>query len=123
MKIKTSELTGKPLDYAVAVCEGGTGFIYDGITMCFEINNKTRVLATGWAVGMNYCPSNDWSTGGPIFEREGSMLKRWGNTGHWQAANALVTRVFTAETPLVAAMRCYVASKLGDEVEVPEELK
>ena len=26
-------------------------------------------------------------------------------------------------TPLIAAMRCYVASKLGDEVEVPEELK
>jgi hypothetical protein len=27
-----------------------------------------------------------------------------------------------APTPLIAAMRCYVASKLGDEVDVPEEL-
>jgi len=26
-------------------------------------------------------------------------------------------------TPLIAAMRCYVASKLGEEVDVPEELK
>jgi hypothetical protein len=26
------------------------------------------------------------------------------------------------DTPLIAAMRCYVASKLGDEVEVPAEL-
>lgn len=26
-------------------------------------------------------------------------------------------------TPLIAAMRCYVASRLGDEVEIPEELK
>jgi hypothetical protein len=25
-------------------------------------------------------------------------------------------------TPLIAAMRCYVASKLGDEVEIPVEL-
>ena len=25
-------------------------------------------------------------------------------------------------TPLIAAMRCYVASKLGEEVEIPEEL-
>jgi hypothetical protein len=25
-------------------------------------------------------------------------------------------------TPLVAAMRCYVASQLGDEVDVPDEL-
>ena len=26
-------------------------------------------------------------------------------------------------TPLVAAMRCYVASRLGDEVEISEELR
>jgi hypothetical protein len=26
-------------------------------------------------------------------------------------------------TPLIAAMRCYVQSKLGDEVEAPEELQ
>ena len=25
--------------------------------------------------------------------------------------------------PLIAVMRCYVASKLGDEVNIPEELK
>ena len=25
-------------------------------------------------------------------------------------------------TPLIAAMRCYVASKLGDDVDIPEEL-
>jgi hypothetical protein len=28
-----------------------------------------------------------------------------------------------APTPLIAAMRCYVASKMGDEIELPEELK
>lgn len=27
-----------------------------------------------------------------------------------------------APPPLIAAMRCYVASKLGDEVDIPEEL-
>jgi hypothetical protein len=26
-------------------------------------------------------------------------------------------------TPLIAAMRCYVASKMGDEIELPEEVK
>lgn len=31
--------------------------------------------------------------------------------------------VKTSPTPLIAAMRCYVASKLGDEVEIPEELR
>ena len=29
---------------------------------------------------------------------------------------------YSGPTPLIAAMRCYVASKLGDEVDVPEEL-
>jgi hypothetical protein len=29
---------------------------------------------------------------------------------------------FFGPTPLFAAMRCYVASKLGDEVDVPEDL-
>ena len=28
----------------------------------------------------------------------------------------------SGDTPLIAAMRCYVASKLGDTVELPEEL-
>jgi len=119
MKIKTSELIGKPLDYAIAVCEGGTGFIYDGITMCFEINNKTRVLATGWTVGMNYCPSTDWANGGPIIERERINIRDDG--GDQWAASYLVAEMI-GPTPLVAAMRCYVTFKLGDEVDVPKEL-
>jgi len=121
MKIKTSELTGKPLDYAIAVCEGGTGFIYDGITMCFEINDKTRVLATGWTVSMNYGPSIDWTTGGPIFERE--KIELVPNGDGWDAFADRDEHIpHEGPTPLIAAMRCYVASKLGDEVDVPEEL-
>jgi hypothetical protein len=34
---------------------------------------------------------------------------------------AIVTKYF-GPTPLIAVMRCYVALKLGDEVEIPEEL-
>lgn len=29
---------------------------------------------------------------------------------------------FLSDTPLIAAMRCYVASKLGEEIEIPEGL-
>jgi hypothetical protein len=36
--------------------------------------------------------------------------------------NYLGDWVMFGHTPLVAAMRCYVASKLGDTVEVPEEI-
>ena len=113
MKIKTSELKGAALDWAVAKCEG-----YFDIVIAGALIGVADVFYFDvWT------PSTDWAQGGPIIERGGIMIERWASTGHWQAANALVTKVFTAETPLVAAMRCYVASKLGDEVEVPEELK
>jgi len=32
------------------------------------------------------------------------------------------TSELTGPTPLIAATRCYVASKLGDDIEIPEEL-
>ena len=86
-----------------------------------------------------YEPSTDWAQGGPIIERE--ITKVFRNVGGtWSAmilkdipipfedrgtSLALTRRAQwngAGPTPLVAAMRCYVASKLGDEVEVPEEL-
>ena len=110
--MKTNELTGAALDWAVAKCEGYTGV---------ALQERT---GTDW-----YSPSTDWAQGGPIIEREQIDLR------YWQVA-------WTAElehlpddddhyrygkghgpTPLIAAMRCYVASKLGDEVEIPEELQ
>jgi hypothetical protein len=96
--MKTSELTGPALDRAVAMANGNTGhFLIDG-----------------------YSPSTNWAQGGPIIEREGITLT------HQQTQWAAQTDddVFAyGPTPLIAAMRCYVASKLGDEVDVPEELK
>lgn len=115
--MKVSELQGAALDWAVAKCEGKNGVLHDdGITRCIVIAAASGVYKGTWK------PTVNWSQGGPIIEREGIMIERWVSTGHWQAANALVTKVFTAETPLIAAMRCYCCSKLGDEVDVPEEL-
>ena len=71
--------------------------------------------------------STDWAQGGPIIERERihTMCPETGD--FWDArkaglTNALEKRYFRGPTMLSAAMRCYVASKLGDEVEVPDEL-
>ena len=61
-------------------------------------------------------PSTDWSQGGPIIEREGIGIFPLGNGRGWAAG------LRSGPTPLIAAMRCYVASKLGDEVDVPTEL-
>lgn len=120
MKVKTSELTGAALDWAVAKCEG---WIKGDITypqFCRLWRGEIRTPAI--------YPSTDWAQGGPIIEREHIAIS-WvvSNylyvTGCWSAHIPQTNgKLFYADTPLVAAMRCYVSSKLGDTVEVPEEL-
>ena len=68
-----------------------------------------------------YEPSTDWAQGGPIIEREGISII-FHEQGHWTASNLHGTVCGEGPTPLIAGMRCLVASKLGDEVDVPEEL-
>jgi hypothetical protein len=97
--MKTSELTGAALDWAVAKCE------YFPVRNGFDDN----------------CPeySTDWAHGGPIIEREQIAVYLNGEDG-WTGEDGW--KRATGPTPLVAAMRAYVASKLGDEIELPEEL-
>ena len=103
MGVKTSELTGAALDWAVARCEG----------------HGIEVLDDPW-----FAPSTNWAQGGPIIEREWVDL-HCVNDSLWEAECPAVggLAMQNGPTPLVAAMRCYVASKLGDEIEIPEELK
>jgi hypothetical protein len=110
MKIKTSELTGAALDWAVAKCEGA-------------INGDD--LDIGFILEGGYSPSTDWAQGGPIIERELISLECLFDVNEWYAwtpAPEQETGEARArgDTPLIAAMRCYVASQLGDAVEIPE---
>jgi hypothetical protein len=102
MKVKTSELTGPALAYAVELANGG---IPGSPDMALYLFTSRRVK-----------PDSDWSQGGPIIEREGIAIY-----GDWYAT--MVEKTYEGATPLIAAMRCYVASQLGAEVEIPEELK
>lgn len=124
--MKTSELTGEALNWAVAKCEGATNFRYDTVaTYWVTLDGKDRALSKGWA--QSFCPSTDWSQGGPIIEREGIGLDQYADYPRWQAFTPAPEQpsgqaICNGPTPLIAAMRCYVASKLGDEVEIPNEL-
>lgn len=125
MKIKTSELTGVALDWAVATCEGATDFWFDTVaTHWVKLNGEERALRYGWA-RMSYLPSTDWAQGGPIIEREriSVIWMQFSDEQYWVAHIDNPECERQGPTALIAAMRCYVASKLGDEVEIPEELK
>lgn len=128
MKIKTSELTGIALDWAVAKCEG----IKTDIPAWAD---KPWVLCTDDNGVQFVCPkfSTDWAQGGPIVEREKIILlppiryPELNETLDWKAGwdynyDWCMDAEFCGDTPLIAAMRCYVASKLGNEVDIPEEL-
>ena len=68
--------------------------------------------------------STNWAQGGPIIEREAIQLTPDEYTGTWSAymTNEGEPYEGTGQTPLIAAMRCYVASKLGDDIEIPKEV-
>ena len=118
-KVKTAELTGAALDWAVAKCEMlRTPYIVtvDG----FHIARNE--LDTWKPHGLcKYLPSSLWAQGGPIIEREG-ISWHCGNKSSWHAYVYGGSENTTGPTPLIAAMRCYVAAKMGDTIEIPEEL-
>ena len=107
--VKINQLSGAALDWVVAHIEGFTPqrtCMYGRTTM--------------WRGKLMYRPSSDWAAGGPIIEREKIAVDCDGT--RWVASNNTKPVCYSADTPLIAAMRCFAASKLGDEVEVPEEL-
>jgi hypothetical protein len=111
MKIKTCELVGAALDWAVAKALG----VY---TPSVDTDTFDGVKRINYG-GMYPEWSTDWAQGGPIIERKGLTLTHQAN--QWAAQTD--DDVFAyGPKPLIAAMRCYVASELGDEVEIPEEL-
>jgi hypothetical protein len=112
MKIKTSNLTGAALDWAVAKCEGG----HIGVD-----NNGVFFDAHDGDGFTSFEPSIDWSQGGPIIEREGMTLSCGLHRSYAMMNVGYLVHEY-GPTPLIAAMRCYVSSKLGDEVEIPEDL-
>lgn len=120
MKVKTSELSGKALDWAVAETQG-----------------RKRIATTrkefGLNVAKNIVPpySTEWVWCGPLAEELKiscycSIDPENETAYHWCAVKEVVDyrkrRGFTAETPQIAICRAVVAAKLGDDVDIPDEL-
>ena len=133
--MKTSELIGADLDWAVAKCEPD-----DTVRTYFDEDTGEKLCHDDWDIP-EFSPSTDWLQGGAIIERESIFVLREqsGFKGRrlWAATSGASKAIglnddsvklyrdafYFGPAPLIAAMRCYVASKLGDEIELPEELK
>lgn len=124
--IKTAELSGAALDWSVAKADSHRVAFQSG--HLYLVDEKQRRIAA-WK------PSAAWAQGGPIIERE-HICPDWLGT-EWCARHFVelqidpefadergiaCKRITYGPAPLIAAMRCFVASKLGDSIEVPEEL-
>lgn len=118
--IKTSEATGQALDWLVTVAQGLDHFIANGRIYVRQpgFDDPDEPFYGAY----QYSPSRLWSQGGPIIEREKISTVCCDHLGEWKAEDRFDKAAY-GPTSLVAAMRCYVASKLGDEVEIPEELE
>lgn len=119
MKVKTAELDGLALDWAVAKCEDKNGVLHDdGITRCIVIAAPSGVYKG------RYTPTVNWAQGGPIIERENISVGYQGHLGVpldslWYATNRVDVCGF-GQTPLIAALRCFCLEQHGDEIEVPD---
>jgi len=101
MKVKTRELEGAALDWVVTKLEA----------------ERKRFTIYPEYISRH---STVWADGGPIIERERIEVRPY-DKKKWIATDNLTNHTI-GPTPLIAAMRCYVASKLDDEVDVPDEL-
>lgn len=147
MKIKTSELIGAALDWAVAKCAGRE---IDGFGRYGVVVWELDALTGDKEACCLFTPSTDWAQGGPIIDRESISTIRldddfevdakgyctnkrtpvWGaTTGQHTVYNdhdnglVYVDDMVEGPTPLIAAMRYYCCAKLGDEIDIPQELQ
>lgn len=123
MLVKVDKLIGPALDWAVAKCinplYGMVGIHQD---------NRDRWHVTLHAERGCFAPSTNWAQGGPLIDL-GNIDTFKQNNG-FAGAIEMATRAnphprpYFGPTTLIAICRCYVASQLGNEIEIeiPNEL-
>ena len=136
IEVKTAELIGPALDWALLVAEGWEGDRpKDGQLRRKVANGHYEVCLVGpdlMAYDLHLgkywrSPSRDWRYGGPLIDKYAVKIEHFPSETIASKANARIAMNRTAywqsgPTPLVALCRAIVAAKLGDAVSVPEEL-
>lgn len=129
--MKVAELEGAQLDAWVARALGFPSSDDVPNELCGWEHIESESFRKDWS------PSQDWGQGGPIIEREGIAIAKIGECwsaymsgaqgGYFSGADMIQVCAahrysrgsagMPGSTPLIAAMRAYVASKFGDEVD------
>lgn len=118
IEVKTADLIAPALDWAVGEVEG------EWLDEPYHLRlSDDRIWCNNHSYG--YCPSTDWSQGGPLIEKHGVAFlveQNFDEPDAWVAVIRDDEAVARGETHLIAACRAIVAAKLGDVVSVPVEL-
>ena len=118
VQTRTDRLQGQALDWAVAYA------------MCLEANEGRVIQARDLAdIAMRNGSSisSDPHVLGILIERDGMTVGPWttspfaAHMGPVEAVNSANPRI-VGPTPLIAALRCYVWSKIGDSLSIPARL-
>ena len=126
IKMKTAELIGPALDWAVAKALGGEHKPFRFASNDNAPMDMAWVFPHGYAC-TRWSPSTDWSQGGPLIDKYKACLAEIGD-GLWCVAFEPGERFCNwddsgyGNTPLIAVCRAIVREKLGIEVSVPAEL-
>ena len=140
--MKTDTLSGPELNFAVAMADGLSPMMSHayylkvveeyGDDHWFATNLKTEpnIPVIVNVIGdMTAIPdfSNEWGHGGPIIEKGKINFVEISSNNEWVATmprpKMVGWRIMSSgPTQLIAAMRCFVKSELGEDVDLPEEL-
>ena len=120
MKIKTSELIGPALDWAVAKCEGKVEAGVYGMPEVVEGELHLRYCDT--VLSNRFAPAFCWAQGGLIVDNNPRIVPTYDERFDSWFAYKQSPALYGKQSFLVSAMRAYVASKLGDTVDIPDEL-
>lgn len=116
MKVKTAELKGVALDWAVIRASNFPVMAHEGRFVTYDMGLDRYVVIQ---------PSVAWSQCGTMIERFGITVTPASSAmTDWMARFAQSKKLYDGfgSTPQIAICRAVVASKLGDEVDIPDEL-
>lgn len=123
IEVKTAELIGPALDWAVAAALGA----YSAANGSSDVWGSKIWSVPGFKDMRwdDWTPSTDWSQGGPLIEKHNVQLlppgREWDAQTDLRQGPSFWAQAF-GSTALIAACRAIVAAKLGDTVRVPAAL-